>query len=718
MNQIPGKKIKTLPQQSVIDRGHMSISGRSPRKFIIAWLSLFILSHPLWAADYGLSNNQGIGRDRFGVLRLQALDGPVNIARVYDETFPAVLNDAVGPGDTLESGPGGRAELSQGNGLFIRMDENTRLEILTLGDEAGEGSLLARLVYGRIYIDSQAARFTTDGGNASMRLDTPDGSVWVEANSLTRVESYSDSGTVVIALSGRIQVLHPDGQLTLFPGQGVFGMKADFLPSPQPTPTLFGDPFERWNEDRRSMLTQYAYEGDYLPPDLRYEGQELYRYGNWRYRPNYGYVWIPPVSLPWMPYYQGHWSWVGGSYLWVPYEPWGWVTHHYGYWEFDISIGWFWIPHAHFSFAWVAWYDAGPYLGWCPLGAGYRPLFFHSSYIDRALNLFPISYLDNQGHPWIFVSDKLHLETPVLHQKVKYNQLDMRALERGRIATSLPESQVLRSEVPMQRLERHGYKLDGGRLTPIQSFRQVTRERPDKEYLSRINEAISSVRSIKPPRSASTSPLSKSQRPEVLSTSPSSSARPYRILPKPEALNKGSTSMERSRPYAYPSPSDNQVDRILPWAHRDKPSPLARPDSQPPPDSYRNLPWKRPDQDNPTQTPDIHPRPSRGYPDLKPQGRSSENEDVHSFMESLQRRFQKRDSNETHESLRREYTPRHDDRSNATRPTSRWTPHSSHHESTPDVNRRSYNPRGNSHSNPSQKRDANPRKSKPKSKHD
>jgi hypothetical protein len=60
--------------------------------------------------------------------------------------------------------------------------------------------------------------------------------------------------------------------------------------------------------------------------------------------PDYGSVWVPAVSVDWVPYRDGRWVWEPYyGWTWVSNEPWGWAPYHYGRW-FYSGASWVWWP--------------------------------------------------------------------------------------------------------------------------------------------------------------------------------------------------------------------------------------------------------------------------------------------------------------------------------------------------------------------------------------
>ena len=117
----------------------------------------------------------------------------------------------------------------------------------------------------------------------------------------------------------------------------------------------------------------YQPDGSYQSPDDRYSYEEFYDelspYGSWVDYPQYGYVWVPRVSVDFHPYAtEGHWVMTNYGWTWVSDYRWGWAAFHYGRWAYEPRFGWMWLPGRQWGPAWVAWRESDDYFGWAPLG--------------------------------------------------------------------------------------------------------------------------------------------------------------------------------------------------------------------------------------------------------------------------------------------------------------------------------------------------------------
>ncbi|HTR97130.1 MAG TPA: DUF6600 domain-containing protein [Candidatus Acidoferrales bacterium] len=106
-----------------------------------------------------------------------------------------------------------------------------------------------------------------------------------------------------------------------------------------------------------------------LPPEYRVFFDELKDDGDWTQIEPYGWVFRPRVNFDaWRPYEYGWWE-PSDEYGWIwnSTESFGWITYHYGSWFYDPYQGWCWAPGPVWGPAWVAWVQAGDYVGWAPL---------------------------------------------------------------------------------------------------------------------------------------------------------------------------------------------------------------------------------------------------------------------------------------------------------------------------------------------------------------
>jgi uncharacterized protein DUF6600 len=100
---------------------------------------------------------------------------------------------------------------------------------------------------------------------------------------------------------------------------------------------------------------------------------ELAPYGDWVYREDHGYVWLPrEVEPEWRPFTVGKWISTEYGWYWESYEPFAWAVYHYGRWGFDPEYGWYWVPGDTWAPAWVQWRYGNEYVGWAPEPPAYN----------------------------------------------------------------------------------------------------------------------------------------------------------------------------------------------------------------------------------------------------------------------------------------------------------------------------------------------------------
>ncbi len=554
-------------------------------------LSLFIMTLVIFGQYFPMFSPQAQSQERTQLLRIQDLEGQAQIERIYEETFDAQVNDVLIEGDRFRTHPYGRAELSMGNGVFIRVNENTTLEIIRIQPDDPDASLYIRLILGSLYIDTQGIR--KSGFYGTVRIDTPDTALWIRGENLTRVDVF-DEGTSIMTFFGTTDILHPQGELTLYAGQIVENITPQSLPSPLPLAQAYVDEFDDYNEFRRDFWRNYR-SPQYLPEDIGFDAYELEEYGRWDYHPTYGNIWIPPVTGPWMPYYNGYWTWVG-DWLWVPYEPWGWVTHHYGYWGFDTSFGWYWIPSTRFGFAWVAWFSSGSYFGWCPLTYGGVPLALHyetNIYLDR---FFPDPYFDTYGHPWVVVDPSYRWGVPVINMKQKI-RIGPHQLQNIRISKSPVVQPWDLGLLPKQVLQKRSITIRDKLIrvnTPPTALKRRIPALRDLQQLNKKRQTTLTLLKQNPVRvrykKRSPSPVPSSQKISKHRDRPATST------PRGLKQNPRYTQEKYARPYlpSYKHPKKRQnppsQKQALPWAgYTEKPAPAQKPSRR----TYRTSPSYR-----------------------------------------------------------------------------------------------------------------------------
>ncbi len=318
-----------------------------------------------------------------GEVRLSYIEGDVQI---WDdeaaEWMPVSINMPIREADRIWVPDGGKAELQSRSGAYLRLNEETSLEILRIDRD----SLQVYLSEGQAYL------YFSDRRDSMVQVDTPVSSVRAYDRTKCRIDVDRWGQTDVSVLAGEVFVDSRSGSTLLRSGRRLsIGDEYADLSTPGRA-----DAWERWNRERDRRLADRRSRYDYLPDELRGYGPDFDEYGRWVYVREYGYVWTPTVSISvgWAPYRNGRWIWRGGDYVWISYEPWGWTPYHYGRWSFVTSIGWCWVPPSRGAVYWgpgyVGWVSTPTYVAWVPLAPG-EIYYGYGYYGPQSVNILNIN---------------------------------------------------------------------------------------------------------------------------------------------------------------------------------------------------------------------------------------------------------------------------------------------------------------------------------------
>ena len=283
----------------------------------------------------------------------------------------ARVNLPVFPGDDVITNRRGRTEVRLADGNVVGIDRATSILFRSILDSYDTESnvTIAELRYGKVAV------FRVGDASESLRLDTPSASYFAGDEAIFSVESDSHGRDHLAVFDGTIEVRTPArtsrvraGESADVDDRGLSDLVSDEHSS--------ADDFERWFLQRSEKFGNSN--SRYLDRSLAYSDEDLSRSGSWTFISGFGWGWRPFVGAGWRPYYNGQWATgPSGCLTWVSYEPWGWVPYHYGRWSFDPAYGWFWLPGAAYSPAWVYWMYSPGYIGWAPAGwyDCYRPYY-------------------------------------------------------------------------------------------------------------------------------------------------------------------------------------------------------------------------------------------------------------------------------------------------------------------------------------------------------
>jgi hypothetical protein len=364
-------------------------------KLIFIALILFLL--PV----YAYSSNPGS-------LRISLIQGDVQVkTEDTSEWVPASINMPLRDGDRLWVPESGRSELQLRDGTYMRLDENSSLEILTIGDD----SFQFYLTTGHAYANFRGQR------DSLLQMDTPVSSIRAYDRSKFKIDVSPDGFTDISVFNGTVYAESRNGKTRVSAGK-TLSVGENFFADLSPLGS--SDEWERWNMGRDRQLDEGRYSNRYLPDELDVYSYDFDKNGRWAYTRDYGYVWTPTVSVSvgWSPYRIGRWVWIGGDYVWVSYEPWGWVPYHYGRWSHIASIGWVWVPPVRGAVYWgpgfVGWVYTPTFVAWVPLAP--RELYYgYGYYGPGSVNIFNID-IHNTVIPNVYKNAFLRNAVTTIHR--------------------------------------------------------------------------------------------------------------------------------------------------------------------------------------------------------------------------------------------------------------------------------------------------------------
>jgi hypothetical protein len=363
--------------------------------------------------------------------RIQRVDGEVAFSDSLPNTdatdataewVAATPNQPFSAGDRIYTRDNSRTSLAFSGRNFARLDPNTSLDVVSLGDRRTQ-----------LALRDGSAMFDVGylAPNELFEVATPNGAVNFNQPGLYNVGFDRNGGVLVSVLSGLAQVVGLGGSGQINKGEmlTLVGEAASQLVMSR----LNGQDAGRQVDDYYRYQYPNSYDGRYNNYDAYlsdpyyydpYRSGASYKYasstipgindldyyGDWQNVAGYGNAWRPRVDSGWVPYQQGQWT---NDYpygpTWVSSEPWGYAPYHYGRWA-NVGSQWYWIPDAvnttpAYAPALVGFVNLndGNQIGWVPLGPGdiYAPRYYDANWQPRYLtraNILP-GQLINFGIP-------------------------------------------------------------------------------------------------------------------------------------------------------------------------------------------------------------------------------------------------------------------------------------------------------------------------------
>jgi len=335
------------------------------KRTTVVMIALFLIAAGAWAQDTKVAPPQDTKDAKYtneSVARLSFVEGKVFVQRASDLGYEeGALNMPVSEGDRIGTADG-RAEIHFGKGNYVRLDNDTKLDVLNLPKKEDDVTRL-RVWSGNIYLVVGTLK-----KEKGIELHTADSSFYVLDRGIYRMDVRENRDTEIQVYQGLIEAAGQEGSTLLKASQRLEVSEGRFASKPSSFIAVADDGFDKFNESRNSV-TGRQYAKSHMPEELSDFEAELDDNGEWMYLAPYGNVWVPGgVDEDWRPYNNGRWTWLPMSgWTWWPYEPWGWSTSHYGRWHWGLDLGWYWIPMSMWGPAWVNWWADDFYFGWAPL---------------------------------------------------------------------------------------------------------------------------------------------------------------------------------------------------------------------------------------------------------------------------------------------------------------------------------------------------------------
>src|SRR6266513_5917706 len=327
--------------------------------------------------------------------RIQRVDGDVAFsdnragADGSQDWTTATANQPFSEGDRIYTRDNARTSLAFNGRNFARLDPNTSLDCVSLGDRRTQLALRdGSAMFDVGYLQS----------NELFEVATPNGAINFDQPGLYNVAFDRNGGVLVSVLSGLASVIGPGGSSQISKGEMLTllcqaaaevalsrlnrqdaGRQVDDYYRYQ-YPTSYDGRYSNYDAylsdpyyyDPYQRSVSYKYVSSNIPGvyDLDY-------YGDWQNVQSYGYAWRPRVDAGWVPYQQGQWiNLYPYGPTWVSSEPCGYAPYHYGRWV-NVGNQWYWIPDGvnttpTYAPALVAFVplDNANQIGWVPLGPG------------------------------------------------------------------------------------------------------------------------------------------------------------------------------------------------------------------------------------------------------------------------------------------------------------------------------------------------------------
>jgi len=385
--------------------------------------------------------------------RISHIEGQLSRYDPDGNDWIAMVKDApFGVDDLLYSDSDAKAELILPNKTWVRMDNETQVQLVVLKHRVTE----LDLSFGR-------ARLYNKSSAAEVNVTTPFGNVMAPAGAT--FDLHVDEGAVKVnALKGKVYFVHNTSDARHEVIAGSASIFADLI---QVTASR-GFVDRSWSEWNRNQDNRWAENmrtrGEsvtYLPPSLHDHAHALDAHGRWErvyYDGAYYRFWRPVhIGVGWAPFTAGTWTIRWGDHVWIPHEPFGYVTHHYGNWIFTGGY-WYWAPpvtrvmiHAglpllKIGFGWypgrVSWIHSGVHVGWIPL-APFEPYYSHRHWGRRSIVVVRGAHPHYRSHRYKHLKHAVIIHWSHLYRGKNYRHAKVRHISHATVLKRFRTEPVL-----------------------------------------------------------------------------------------------------------------------------------------------------------------------------------------------------------------------------------------------------------------------------------
>ncbi|MEN6311180.1 MAG: hypothetical protein ABFD80_06535, partial [Acidobacteriota bacterium] len=220
------------------------------------------------------------------VARMSFVDGKTFVQRASDLGFEeGVLNTPVSEGDRLGTADG-RMEVHFGRGNFLRLDNDSKIDILNLPKK---GDDITRL---RVWSGSVCIVVGNLAKEKGIEIHTADSSFYILDKGIYRINVRENRDTEILVFRGLVEAAGEGGSTLVKAEQRLEVAEGRFSGKPSGFRAVADDDFDRFNQERNAQSgRQFAKKN--LPDDLEDYEAELDDNGRWTYIAPYGNVWVP-----------------------------------------------------------------------------------------------------------------------------------------------------------------------------------------------------------------------------------------------------------------------------------------------------------------------------------------------------------------------------------------------------------------------------------------